>query len=67
MQMNGQELKDAIMNIGSILQEKEGSAYTLGYMESLLSNLLVAYVPARDWHRVIETINRQKDGIHESV
>ena len=67
MQMNGKEIKETISAMTDAMIKEKGPEYTLGYMESFLSSLLTAYVPANQWHRMLETIKYHRDTFNEGI
>jgi hypothetical protein len=65
---NLNELEDKVKELRNILVKEEGEyAFTCGYMESMFTRIINAYVPARRHHNVIDIIQAHIDGIKSNA
>lgn len=53
----------ALSEINGLLCKKRGYAYASGYMETLVGEILTAFVPARDRHRMLDVITNRTESI----
>lgn len=57
------ELETKIKELRELLIKEEGSSYALGYMESLYTRIIKAYVPANRHHEVVDLFTIHIDGM----
>lgn len=60
------ELEKKILVLRELIVKEHGSAYALGFMESLFTRIIKAYVPANRHGDVIDLINMHIDGINNA-
>ena len=54
---NLNELEDKIKKLNDLLIKEDNYAYAAGYMQSMFTRIVKAYVPADRHHNVIDLLN----------
>lgn len=50
------DIAETLSKINNLLIDNEGESYAIGYMETLMDQILTAFVPARDRYRMLDVI-----------
>lgn len=58
---------ETLKDLNNSLDKKHGLDYAAGYMESLMGEILTAFVPARDRFMMLDVIKKRIESIENEV